>query len=195
VAQEQDSGKGRLGRRWFSPPGGLYVSILLPADPLLPLRVGIALVSALEELGVSSVLKWPNDVLVREKKVAGILIDGVADTAIAGIGVNLAPVAVPGATSLSEETARAIGRDDLLDRILGSLFREPQESLPKRYAHLCATVGRNVRVETGESGPNRTLVGRACGVDSSGRLLVEAGGRLHAICAGDCTHLHETAVA
>ena len=189
MADEQDSGRGRRGRQWVSPRGGLYASVLLPADPLLGFRVGVAVASVLGEWGIPATLKWPNDVLVRERKVAGILIEAARETAIVGIGVNLCAVTVAGATSVSEEASRAIGRDELLDRILTSLPWDIPERLLGRYTELSSTFGRAVRVERDEAGPHGVLVGRACGVDPSGRLLVEAGGRVHTVAAGDCTHV------
>ncbi len=192
LVDEQDSGRGRWGRRWVSPPGGLYASVLLPAEPLLPLRLGIAVVLALEKMGVPATLKWPNDVLVGERKIAGVLIDVVADVAIAGIGVNLSAVSVPGATSVGQESSCAIARDDLLDLILTCLPWDASERVLARYVTRCSTIGRIVRVESGR-GPDEAVVGRAHGVDSSGRLLVDVGGSLHAVASGDCTHLvHET---
>ncbi len=192
LADEQDSGRGRWGRRWVSPSGGLYASVLLPADALLPLRLGIAVALALERLGIPAALKWPNDVLVGERKIAGLLIDVVADVAIAGMGVNLSAVPVPGATSVGEESTRAVTRDELLDLILMGLPWDAAERVLESYAARCATIGRIVWVESGRV-PGETVVGRAHGIDPSGRLLVDAGGSLHAVACGDCTHLvHET---
>ena len=195
VADEQDLGRGRRGRCWLSPLGGLYASVLLPAELLLPLRLGIAVASTLERLGIPATLKWPNDVLVRERKIAGILIEVVEETAIVGIGVNLQAIPVAGATSVAEEGFRAVDRDEFLDWVLTNLSCDGPERLLGRYRELSCTVGRIVRMEEegDQPGPNRVLVGRACGVDASGRLLVEASGRVHTVAAGDCTHLvHET---
>jgi len=188
LADEQDSGRGRWGRRWVSPSGGLYASVLLPADALLPLRLGIAVALALEKLDIPAALKWPNDVLVGERKIAGLLIDVVAGVAIAGMGVNLSAVAVVGATSVGEETSHAVTRDELLDLILTSLPWDAAERVLDRYAARCATIGRIVRVERGR-GSGKAVVGRAYGVDRSGRLLVDVDGSLHAVACGDCTHL------
>ena len=148
--------------------------------------------SALEGLGIPATLKWPNDVLVRKRKIAGVLIDVVADVAIAGIGVNLSVVPFVGATSVAEESSCGIERDRLLDLILESLPWDAPERVLVRYGELSSTIGQIVRVESAR-GPDEAVVGRAHGLDPSGRLLVEVSGSLHVVASGDCTHLdHET---
>ena len=98
LADEQTGGRGRQGRAWASPPGGLYISVLLrpPSAPasLIPLAAGVAVVEALRERGVSAELKWPNDVLARDRKLAGILTEASSsssglDWVVLGLGVNL----------------------------------------------------------------------------------------------------------
>ena len=76
IADRQTQGKGRIGRKWYSPEGGLWFSIILkPEDKTLPLQmvIGVAICDALKTLGINANLKWPNDVLIDTKKVAGIL--------------------------------------------------------------------------------------------------------------------------
>lgn len=189
VADEQGCGHGRRGRTWVSPPGGLYASLILTLDSLLPLRVGIAVAEALRESGIKATVKWPNDVLVEERKIAGILIESVGDCAIVGIGVNLTASPVAAATCVVRETVTPPARDDLLEMILRHLSPSPTEGILKRYCALSATIGRPVRVETGTSSKQGTIIGRAVGIDSTGCLLVEAAGTLHVITSGDCVHL------
>ncbi len=94
VADLQKGGKGRKGRRWESREGGLYFSFVLSAADFkessqLPLVVGLAVSQALEEEGLKTFIKWPNDVYVRGKKIAGVLVERSKDRVIVGIGVNL----------------------------------------------------------------------------------------------------------
>ena len=102
VAREQTEGRGRRGRYWKSPPGGLYMSIVVENEPLLPLRAGLATRDALQlhcpgRIGV----KWPNDLLCDGAKLGGVLCEAESDRAVAGIGVNLeGDSPVGGATTL-----------------------------------------------------------------------------------------------
>src|SRR5262249_40520503 len=127
VADEQTAGRGRRGRTWFSPPGaGLYVSVVLaPAtarvDParatlLTTLCAGVALVEGVERApGLRADLKWPNDLHVSRRKLAGILAEGAGNTVVLGYGVNVATAALPPelrerATSLETELGRSVDR-------------------------------------------------------------------------------------
>lgn len=119
LADVQEAGRGRLGRSWTSPPGNLYLSVLLRPEPgqvgLVPLLGGVATSSALAALGAQVLLKWPNDVLVGERKLAGVLAEASSgargvEWVVLGIGVNVDPQgALPEhATSLREATGRVI---------------------------------------------------------------------------------------
>lgn len=122
LADRQSSGRGREGRRWESPRGGLYHSVLLRprADraPLVPLAAGVAVAEAVSEAGVRAELKWPNDVLVGGRKLGGILAEASSASAgvewvVAGIGVNLAlePVALPAELAAGVTSLRAEGHE------------------------------------------------------------------------------------
>jgi BirA family biotin operon repressor/biotin-[acetyl-CoA-carboxylase] ligase len=99
-AGRQTAGRGRGGHAWASPPGNLFLSVIVPPPAerpitLLPLLVGVAVAEAAREWGVPAVLKWPNDVLAGEKKLGGILVESSSDgqgtpVIVAGVGVNLA---------------------------------------------------------------------------------------------------------
>ncbi len=108
VANAQSKGRGRHGKSWFSPLGGLYFSYKtqIPDDfslGLIPVLVGVALYKALEDSGFSNVLlKWPNDLINNEQqKLAGILVENVAQSLIIGIGVNLQQINFEGSANLS----------------------------------------------------------------------------------------------
>jgi BirA family biotin operon repressor/biotin-[acetyl-CoA-carboxylase] ligase len=216
VAEEQTAGRGRLGRSWSSVPGeALTFSVLLrpvtvPAERRgwLTLLSGVAVVSAVRSVsGVGAVLKWPNDVLVDERKLAGILAEQSPDESavVIGIGLNVStpaeslPVSPSGlpATSLLAEGA-TVPREELLAAVLGQFERRyaafradpaPAGSgLLAEYRGLCATLGQTVRAELPLG---RVLTGTATDVDDGGRLLIteKPGASATPISAGDVIHL------
>ena len=198
VAEHQTAGRGRLDRTWEAPArSALTFSVLLrptaPTQswPWLPLLTGYALDKALKGLGFDASVKWPNDVLIGERKVAGVLVERVetpsGPAAVVGIGLNVGMTAeelpVPEATSLAVVRPGDVPeRSSLLLELLASLWESYvawQEGgelagmrLMESYSGACATLGRQVRVElpSGE-----VLTGTATGIDPSGRLLVEHG--------------------
>jgi BirA family biotin operon repressor/biotin-[acetyl-CoA-carboxylase] ligase len=217
VAEEQRQGRGRMGRRWVSPPrSALMVSVLLrPAEVAparrgwVPLLAGVAAATAVRRVtGVPATLKWPNDLLVGERKLAGILAEQSGDAIVAGIGLNVSttrdelPEATSGAlsaTSLGLEQAGSLDRATLLVALLGEFeywYRawrradppgDPETSgLRRAYLDLSATVGRAVRVER-PAGP--VTAGRATGLDPDGQLIVEGPRGREAVSAGDVRHL------
>lgn len=192
VADEQEHGRGRFGRTWLSPKGGLYASLILDSSPLFPLRAGIVVAEALRAVGINAMLKWPNDVLVGEKKIAGILIEIVDERAIVGIGVNLATSPMETATCVAQETSIEVSRDDLLELILRRFTLTPPDTILDRYRSLSATIGQAVRVEVGASAAPGPIVGRAVGLDSTGRLLVAMGDTVYSVTSGECIHLKVT---
>ena len=214
VAEEQTAGRGRMGRPWVSHPGAsLTFSVLLrpaaiPASRRgwLPLLTGVSVAVAVREVSaVAAVLKWPNDVLVGPRKLAGILAEQSGDLVVIGIGINVAtpagalPAAAGGlrATSLLAEGA-AVSREAVLAAILPELERRylgfradpdvARGGLLADYRALCATLGRSVRVELPGG---RVLSGEAEGIDSGGRLLVAEGGGASPtpVAAGDVIHV------
>lgn len=212
TADHQTGGRGRLDRTWETPAGSaLTFSLLLrptvPAAswPWLPLLTGYAVAKALRAGGVEAGVKWPNDVLVGDRKVAGILVERIESpagpAAVVGIGINVDMPAeelpVPEATSLLVESGATTDRTDLLVEVL-SAVREAYDAwqvggelgaqrLAESYAEACVTVGQQVRVELpgGE-----VLEGLATGVDAQGRLQVRPeAGETRAVGAGDVRHV------
>lgn len=204
----QTTGRGRLDRSWESPAGsGVIVSVLLRPDPVpasrwvwLPLLVGLAVDATVQECGVASGLKWPNDVLVDGRKLAGILLERVdtpdGPAAVVGVGLNVTlrreELPVDTATSLALEGATETDRTIVLRaylRNLEALYRawrssggDPGAGIRESYVRRCVTIGTRVRVSL----PNdETLEGRATGIDDLGRLLVDG----TPISAGDITHV------
>jgi len=194
IAEFQEHGRGRHGRAWLSPRGGLYASIIMRSDSLLPLRVGVAIARALREVDICAMLKWPNDVLVRERKIAGILIEAVEQWAIVGVGVNMEQAPLATATCVRGETSEAVTRDRLVRSILKNLEGVLSGEIVEAYEALSATIGREVRIEIEGAEGARVICGRAIGIDRVGRLLVEAEGICHTIVSGECIHLRSPAV-
>jgi BirA family biotin operon repressor/biotin-[acetyl-CoA-carboxylase] ligase len=187
-ADHQTAGRGRLDRVWTAPPGSnLLVSMLfrsVPDDPgELTRRVGVAAVDAARAVaGVSAVLKWPNDVLVGEAKLAGILAQRAADgSVVVGMGLNVG-WAPDGAARLGDGITPA----EVLRAVLVAYDGLP-DVIDARYRESLDTLGRRVRIEL----PADELVGTAIDVDPDGRLVVlDDCAITHRISVGDIVHLH-----
>jgi BirA family biotin operon repressor/biotin-[acetyl-CoA-carboxylase] ligase len=209
IAESQTRGKGRLGRSWFSPPGlNLYLSVVLkpklaPAEaPKLTLVSAVALAETVQSfLGAPPAIKWPNDITVGSKKLAGILTESSCnferlDFVVVGVGVNLN---LPGdllpddirdrATSLLILTGEPVDRNffareliQSLDRCYGELESRGFPWVARRWESHFELRDRRVRVEMGEE----RLTGIARGIDGDGALVIEMdGGALKKIIAGD----------
>jgi BirA family biotin operon repressor/biotin-[acetyl-CoA-carboxylase] ligase len=211
IADEQQAGRGRLGRTWQAPPGtSLMLSLLLRPTTtmehaaLLPLLVGLALVEASQALvpGARLSLKWPNDLLAAQRKCAGILVEMPAPgVAVAGMGVNVdwrsvqRPAELAHATSLSEIAGTVVDRWQLLAVLIGRLDQHyrawrthPTGFLPA-YRARCSTVGRPVRVEqvSGQS-----VEGIAARIGDDGGLVIDVDGGEVTVRAGDVHHLRHS---
>jgi BirA family transcriptional regulator, biotin operon repressor / biotin---[acetyl-CoA-carboxylase] ligase len=179
VADFQTAGRGRLGRTWETPPGtALLLSVLLrpPADlplPQLGLVAGVAVADALERLtGLAVQIKWPNDVMLRRQKVAGILAEARDDAVVVGIGLNLnqTPEQLPErAGSLRTTTGREWERDEVLRAVL--------EALEERYE---AWLSGGLDAVYDGLGPRDFLRGRRVSVNgTSGTAeMIDRDGRL-----------------
>lgn len=203
LADRQTRGRGRQGRVWASPPGNLHLSLLLrpelsPAGwGMLPLAAGLAVFEAVGEQGVRAELKWPNDVLVRGRKLAGVLVEvtsgaGGLEHAVVGVGVNVgvAPGSIAAATSLDLEcdhpgdvVALAAAVLARLGLCYHALAREGPAAILVRWREGAAGwLGRAVEVDSGAG----SFRGRAYGVDEHGALLVlEPSGRVLRILSGE----------
>lgn len=185
VSDQQTAGRGRLGRGWTSPPGGLYATFIVQTDRLLALRAGLAAARALEALGVAVRLKWPNDLVVGERKLGGILIEADAAVARVGVGINLTSNPLGEVTNLLDVGVRA-DRDALVRAIYSGLVtRELEAGILESYRTRSATLGRRVRIDVTAG---RTVAGRAVGIDALGRLLVETQDGVEVVSCGDCLH-------
>jgi BirA family biotin operon repressor/biotin-[acetyl-CoA-carboxylase] ligase len=205
IAETQTRGRGRLGREWLSPQGGIYLTLILrprisPAyAPRINLMVSIAVASTIRELfGLRAELKWPNDVQIGGKKVCGILAEMSAEMDVVnfvnvGIGTNVNNSMSrfrEVATSLKDELGREISRKRFLSALLAemderrAILMEPE--LLHQYRRLSCTLGRDVRMTSlGEE-----VTGKAIDVDAMGALVLkEKDGSLRTVVVGDCIHL------
>jgi BirA family biotin operon repressor/biotin-[acetyl-CoA-carboxylase] ligase len=210
-AESQTKGRGRLGRKWISPARkGLWFSVLLrpPLSPLAVTQLTIAAATALfraikSQTGITPEIKWPNDILIRGKKTAGILTELSAEPdkvkhVILGMGVdvNLGAGEFPVelrklATSLRIETGQRQNRAELAVKILQELDRDYDricsgqfEALADEWEEYCSTIGQRVAIRVGE----RKIQGTAESLDTDGALLLRTQhGHLERIIGGDVT--------
>jgi len=205
VAREQSAGRGRRGRAWHSPLGGLWFSLLLrppdPSDGRLALAAALGVAEGIRKAcGAGLGLKWPNDLILGGGKVGGILLESIPPFVIIGVGVNVNvdPVTLPagvagGATSLAAALRHPLDLEATLAAVLegidvayGVLRAGRAPELLQRWRRLSVTLGRTVRIESGGA----VVEGRAIDVDADGALVVEAtGGRRTRVIAGDVTVL------
>ena len=201
VADTQTAGRGRLGRQWVAPPGAsLLMSVLLRPD--LPLErlhlvtavVALAAADAVEEVaGFRPAMKWPNDLLVENRKLAGVLAERDGASVVVGIGVNLNwPSDLPDdlrdiAVAANHVAGKDVDRAAVLDCLLHHLGRRYGDwpAVARDYRRSCATIGRQVRVDLGDE----SFTGIAADVTEDGHLLVDVGACLRTVTAGDVHHV------
>jgi BirA family biotin operon repressor/biotin-[acetyl-CoA-carboxylase] ligase len=211
VAEEQTAGRGRRGHAWFSPPGsGLYVSVVLaPArarvDPpratlVLTLAAGVAIAEGITAAtGLRPDLKWPNDLQVARRKLAGILAEGAAgQRVVLGYGINILATAFPPelrdrTTSLESELGRAVDRADVLVETLVALSARYEDLLDGRFDAILdawrtlspSAAGRRVSWTTNAG----HLSGVTAGIDDHGALLVRVDEGIERVVAGEVVWL------
>ncbi len=215
IAESQRAGRGRDGRTWVSPPGlGLYLSaVVRPPLPLalvppMTLAIGVGLCDAIRTVGADATLKWPNDVLVGGRKLAGVLVEAQSqgtrlEAVVVGIGVNIGgelPSDVANtAITLEEAAGQTIHRDRFvttllehvehwIDRYIASGLPAVSAAWQERMAkHLMARASSTAR---GES----MIVGEVAGLDGDGALLLrDDRGTLHRVRSGDVEVMRDTA--
>lgn len=206
VADEQTAGRGRRGREWIAPAGdALLVSVLLRLQARIatgtPFVAGLAVLDVLDQWAVHGVLKWPNDVLVNGRKIAGILVEsrmlaGANDMAVVlGLGMNLLTEAFPPgivATSLHQVTDAAPDRDRVLDdwlemlgARLGDLDTGGLAGVLGAWRERATGLGQPVSVQTAAG----ALEGVAEDIDAVGALIVRTADAVHHVLAGDVSLL------
>jgi len=179
LAERQLAGQGRHGHAWHSETGtGIYMSIVLAPSPVLTLALGIATVEAIAQAtGIQCDIRWPNDLMLGDRKVAGILVQLMNGMAIAGIGINVNhthfPAEIEGlATSLRQYAGREISREEILLALIPaieSVAAEESETILRLFTHASSYVaGRRVTVDQ----PGGTITGTTAGLDPAGFLIV-----------------------
>jgi BirA family transcriptional regulator, biotin operon repressor / biotin---[acetyl-CoA-carboxylase] ligase len=205
IAGEQTGGRGRLKRAWLSPHGNIALSVILYPDiadlPFLIMIASLAVAQSIEAVaGVKTQIKWPNDILIEGKKVAGILIENEVkgkkvDFSIVGIGINI-ELQVADHAEIANTAAslkNASNQDNLRLKIIRSLlteferlYRQLPEGKPifEAWRDRLVTLGKKVRATSG----NRTIEGIGEDVDESGALMIRgADGTVTKVVAGDVT--------
>jgi len=212
IAESQSRGKGRRGKKWISPLGGAWLSIILRPNtlpinaPQLTFIAGVAAAETIkEEYGLDAGIKWPNDVLIGNKKVCGVLTEisteiDTIDYIVTGIGidanidVNLLPSELQDTTtSLKSELNQDISRMILVQKFLGNfeaMYDEFNEGnfyeILRKWRQLSKTIGRQVEIRKG----TEFVRGEAVGVNSKGALILELeDGTLRKIISGECRHI------
>jgi len=213
TADHQKAGRGRFGRRWLSPPGqSLLMSLILrPRSPgerlgLITVASALAVAEVIEEMTVTTAeIKWPNDIVIRGKKVSGLLLesaqngpDQAPDFVILGIGVNVNQAEFPEdisdrATSLVLECGYSISRDELRDRILQrlSVYLDTiagGDDRPLRQAYELRLVGVDRTIELASAPGNSRVSGILRGIGQDGQIVIETpGGTMRSFYAGEVT--------
>ncbi|MFZ1315863.1 biotin--[acetyl-CoA-carboxylase] ligase [Methanothrix sp.] len=206
LAESQTGGRGRLSRSWESPPGGIWMSLILEPDIPLALAYQINMAVCLAAcraisslLGLKAGIKWPNDILIGGRKVGGILMEIQAngerlEYAVVGVGINanIDPSLFPGewmATSLSQEMGSSICRTALIQRILLEMERAYEsmgsEEIYDEWRQRSVTLGRMVRI----SARSGEVVGEVVDLARDGALMLRINGDLMRVLEGDCIHL------
>ena len=214
IAQTQSMGRGRFDRVWQSPKGGLYLSLLLrPKTPiektsLLTFVAALAITHTIRSFNVPARIKWPNDVLVNGKKIAGILLESETSVTqvsyvIVGIGVNLntnlahlSADVRKNATSLHKEHGSVIDNEEFLNTLFLQFDRFYQlfstgtfDQIIEAWKHQSDTLGKHIRVQIS----NDIIQGTAVDVDQFGFLLLKTQeGTTIRVTNGDCTIIDES---
>ena len=212
IADRQTQGRGRLNRKWVSPKGGIWMSILLRPNfepsytSLFPMATSLALAVSIEKtLKIKTELKWPNDVTIKGNKVAGILIDASVesnkiDYLIIGIGINFK--INPGTISKSIKQkkygiATLISKDQgtrpaelvqqfllELEKTYNNILTGNVGTIRKEWIKRSSTIGKNVTITT----TTGTLKGKVTGIDKTGALILSRNGIVQHVLAGDMTY-------
>ena len=215
IATKQTGGKGRDGRKWISPKGGIWLSIILQPKfdisitTLFPIASALALSIAIEKtFSIKPELKWPNDLTIKGKKVAGMLVDASLESnrienLVLGVGINF-DVNVKQIEKLLKKTSNFYGvatlRDERkkvkpiqlvqtflmeLEKIYKSLNTKQIENIISEWTSRSSTIGKNVELNTIDT----KIKGKAIRIDEDGALVVSENNKQHRVIAGDIIHL------
>ncbi|KZX10717.1 biotin--[acetyl-CoA-carboxylase] ligase [Methanobrevibacter filiformis] len=209
LSEVQLNGKGRRGKKWESPSGGVWLSIILKPKispskaSLITLATGVVVAKTLKAMGVDAKIKWPNDILINNKKVCGILTEAHAnyksvDYVIVGIGIDtnlnldiLPPIIKEGTTSLKKELKKDIDDNEIIYTFLNEFElmyekfqKEKFEDILNEWRLLTQTIGSYVEIKQPFG---KILKGHAVGITNSGALIIESeNGELTKVISGEC---------
>lgn len=201
LVDEQTGGRGRFGRQWYSPKGGIWMSVILhPPDPsLIAIIAGIAVCKALHMNGVLPGIKWPNDIVLNGKKIGGILTEIIDKIVILGIGVNLNIREFPDeleatASSVFLETKKHLEKKMVFDTLCKQLDdcyimlkQNKVTDLLTEWRHYTILLGQQVVIEM----PDKELSGKVLDISRDGALIVmRSDGKIMRVVAGVC-HLRK----
>ncbi len=211
IAEEQSGGVGRMGRTWISPTGGVWITIVLkptvPIDHIFMITMAgsIAVARAIrKEFDLGALIKWPNDIFIGNKKVAGLLLELSAEADVVhycllsiGIDVNIpvkkfAPALQDQVTSICAEVGHEVDRASFLARLLKEFENHYQlieggeyDAIIREYKSLSCTLENRVQIRTLKN----SFEGEAVDIDNSGALIIrKENGKLERVIAGDCFH-------
>ena len=212
ISKKQTQGKGRIKRKWKSPVGGIWLSVIIHPKfdtsyvTLVPIATSLALHNAIEKtLGINAELKWPNDLTLKGKKIAGILLDTSIESnkieyLIAGVGINFkiktrnlekSLKKTPnfyGVTSLTEKNEKpsALVKQFLyeLENIFQMIDSGYNKKIIREWTKRSSTIGKNISTLIND----KHITGKAIKLDSDGALIISKGKNITRLLAGDVTH-------
>jgi len=215
VAAKQTGGKGRDGRKWISPKGGIWISIILhpkfdiSITTLFPIASSLALSLAIEKtFSIKPELKWPNDLTINGKKVAGMLVDvslesNRIENLVLGVGINFdvnakqIEKALKGTTNFYGVSSLSDQKQNIkpiqlvqtflleLEKIYQALNKKQTKKIISEWTSRSSTIGKNVELNTVDS----KIKGKAIKIDDDGALIVSENNKIHKVIAGDIIHL------
>ena len=215
IAEKQTGGKGRSGRKWVSPKGGIWLSLILypkfdiSITTLFPIASALALSKAIEQVfKISPELKWPNDLTIKSKKLAGMLVDvslesNKIEKLVLGVGINF-DVDVKGIEKTLKKTPNFYGVASLgehkkevkasylvqvffieLEKIYESLNKKVIKKIISEWTERSSTIGKEIEIDT----VNGKIKGKAIKIDDDGALVINSNNKMTKIIAGDIIHL------
>ncbi len=186
TADTQTGGRGRYGRQWISDRGNLFFSAVLPLDTqsadFMPFAAGLAVVKALHPLPVQ--LKWPNDVLLNGRKIAGILLERTDNTLIIGIGINLVTAPATGTLYPAGHLSGAFSPTYLIERLADNLYQYSQtdwNTIRTKWLQQAVGLGQTITVRLA----HETITGTFIDLSPAGALILQQGTATKHIVAGD----------
>ena len=200
VANAQVKGRGRYQRQWYSPKGGLWFSTIVSPDfmtedyGLVPIITGISVIKALIKFGVNAGLKWPNDIILKNKKIGGILSELVKNRIIIGIGINLNfknelfnQELKKIATTIFSELDKRIPQEKLLKNIISEiqknilLIKKERDKIKELWKKFDIFKGKEIEIISG----NKAYKGKEYGIDEDGKLILNIDGNDQKFISGE----------